>query len=429
MIRINVSLFAIAALVVVGLTAANLRRDQQAVALDWQLLKAVPKEVHVERPARGLIVQTINAPGSVEAVEQVKIAPQVVGRVVAVHVEDGDSVEPGDLLVKLEDTDALARLKSAEARIERLKASIARAEADHAQVSRDELIHSRLVERGVTTPTELADSRSAVAKAIAAITMCRQELAENQALLSVSRQDLVRTEIRAPIRGVVSRLDVEVGEIVIAGTTNLPGSTLMTISDPTRLRVRADVDETDLPLVRPGQPARVYLRADEQDPVPATVERLAPEGRKLGEVVSFETFLTVDGDQATLRPGMTATVEIEVQREPEALGVPIQAVVHRRRQDLPDRPEFRGSLDRYSGGGDPDEQYLKVVFVLEGGAARARLVSIGLSDERRAQVLSGVTTDESVITGPFRVLDELKDGQPVLTASGGDGPAAAPPVP
>src|SRR5262249_52998532 len=81
--------------------------------------------------------------------------------------------------------------------------------------------------------------------------------------------------------------DVEVGEVVIAGTTNLRGTVLMTICDLSRMRIRADVDESDVPLVRAGQPARVYLQADEGEPVAGSVERVAPKGRKDDEGVSF----------------------------------------------------------------------------------------------------------------------------------------------
>ena len=228
----------------------------------------------------------ITAPGTVETVEAAKIASQLVGRVVAVHVKEGDSVKRGDLLVKLDDTDARARLDSARARVTRLRAAITHSGADLQKADRDITILSRLGRKGASTPTEVADAESALTKAQAMTEMSRQELVESEAMCRTSQQELARTEIRAPIDGVVAGLQVEVGEVVIPGTMNLPGAVLMTISDLRRMRVRADVDESDVPLVRPRQPTLVYLQADQLQPIAGTVDRVSPKGKKKGEKMS-----------------------------------------------------------------------------------------------------------------------------------------------
>jgi HlyD family secretion protein len=194
---------------------------------------------------------------------------------------------------------------------------------------------------------------------------------------------------------------------------------LMTVSDMARLRVRAEVDETDVPLVRAGQPTKVFLQADERNPVAGTVDRVAPKGSKKDEVVSFETLVNIGTDQPILRPGMSSTVEIEVNRTDRAMSVPVQAVVHRRRKDLPDTPAVRSWAERNarSPGEKAQEaelRYVKIVFVVDGNVARARPVDTGLSDERRIEILSGVGPEERVVIAPFRALDELKDGSPVL---------------
>src|SRR6516165_7278918 len=114
--------------------------------------------------------------------------------------------------------------------------------------------------------------------------MSKHELMESEAMRTTAQQELDRTVIRAPISGVVAGLNVDVGEVVIAGTTNLPGALLMTVSDPDRMRVRADVDETDVPLVRPGQSAQVYLQADLLHPVAAAVDMVSPKGKTKTDV-------------------------------------------------------------------------------------------------------------------------------------------------
>jgi HlyD family secretion protein len=416
MYRRFVSLLGLGALVLV-LSAANLRRDPGAEAIDWRLVKKGVKEVNVDSPARGSIVQTITAPGVVEPMEVAQISSQVVGRVVAVPVKAGDSVKAGDLLVKLGDEDARAKIDSADARCSRLREAISQVEADLRKAERDLSQAGRLAGQGYSTRTELADAKTLATKAMAALRMSRLELAESEAMRRTSLRELERTEIRAPVNGVVSDLNVEVGEVVIAGTTNLPGTVLMNVCDLSGMRVRADVDESDVPFIRRGQPAQVYLQADQRTPVSGTVGRVAAKGSRLGDVVTYETRIIVGKDSTALRAGMTATVEIEVRRVDEALGVPVQTVVHRLRKDLPDTPAVRAWCERnaHSPGERAREgktRYVKVVFVLEQGVARARPVETGLSDERRVEIVSGLGPDDRVVVGPFRTLDELRDGQP-----------------
>jgi HlyD family secretion protein len=417
---------------VAGVGAANLWRPDSArtsgagaslsrgLRLDWDILKPPPREVELDTPRRGRIVQTITAPGEVELVEEAKIASQIVGRVIAVEVKDGQRVKAGDILVRLDELPARARLDSSLARIEALRAAISRAEADRDKAQRDLARISQLADRQVVTPTELADARSAMSKAVAAASQARNELMEAEAMLRASQQDLDYATIRAPIDGAIAALDVEVGEVVIAGTTNLPGTVLMTVGDPSRLRVRADVDETDVPLVRPDQTARIYLLADSTHPVPGVVEQVAPKGEKTGEVVTFETLVRVEAKDTALRAAMTATVEIEVKSADSVLGVPVQAVVHRRRKDLPDSPAIRQWAEQHAVSApnekarDAEARYIKIVFVNEGGIARARPVETGISDEQRIEILAGLKESDSVIVGPFRALDELKDGDAVV---------------
>ncbi len=420
MIRVLVSFLAAGSLVA-GVFVANSREDRHAWSLDWRLINERPHEVLVERPSLGRIVQTITAPGKIEPLEKAKIASQVLGRVVEVYVKEGDAVKTDDMLVRIDDHDARARLDSASAGISKRKAAITRADEDLKKAERDMLKFATLSLRGAATPTELADARTTHANAIAALEMSKKELAESEAMLRTNEQEVDRYKIRAPISGVVSGLDVSVGEVVIAGTTNLPGTVMMSISDQSRMQVRSNVDETDVQLVKAGQRAQVFLRSDPLNPIPGTVLQLAPMGTSPaldGEIVNFETKVKVDNSGTTLRDGMTATVEIEVRREEKILSVPVRAVVHRRRKDLPDTPAIRAWLAKHAStssekGRETELRYVQLVFVAEKGIARARPVETGISDEQRVGILSGLEANDSVIVGPFRTLDELKDGQSI----------------
>lgn len=415
-------------ILVAAMVAANLTRDPSKLELDWRLIREPARKVLLETPTGGSIVQTITAPAKVEAVEEAEIASQLIGRVTAVYVEEGDIVLRQDPLVELDSTEAQARLDSTLARIARLRAAIDQAKSEVAKANRDADLSNKLGTRGFSTFTERADSRTLLEKARAALQMSENELSEAEALQRTSEEELRRTLILAPMDGVVSNVNVDEGEIVIAGTTNLPGSVLMKVSAMNRMRARADIDETDVLLVRRGQPAQIYLQSDPLHPVPGRVETVAPQGKaKKDDVVSFETLVRIDGqavagpdsEASRLRPGMSATVEVEVRRSDDAVSVPAQAVVHRRKKDLPDTPAVREWAERNARSPgekarEAELRYIKLVFVLEDGVARARPVETGLSDERRVEILSGLKPDDRLIAGPFRALDELKDGDPVI---------------
>jgi HlyD family secretion protein len=407
------------------LIAANLSRNAGEYGIDWRVVPLPGREVQVEYPRRGEIVQTLTAPGTFKAIEEANVASQIIGRVVAVKVKKGDAVKQGALLVKLDDIDARSRLDSLTARVSRLDAAIKVAEADREKALRDLALSKELIKKDAVTITELADHDTLAKKAEQSLKMWEQELAEAKAMRRAAEEELERTKILAPVDGVVTERSVEVGEIAIPGTLNLPGSVLMKIADLTKMQVEAEVDETDVLLVQPGQPARMYLQADEHEPIRGVVERVAAKGKKTGDVVSFETLIALSERPARIRAGMTATVEIEVARASGAVSLPVQAVVHRRRKDLPDTPVFQQFAERQARlPGEKKRQaesrYLKVVFVLDGGVVRARPVQTGLSDERRIEILAGLSADEQVVVGPFRVLDEIKDGQAVTVTEAGE---------
>jgi len=415
-IVIILSLLAVA---ITAVVVANLRRNADMFGVDWRIEKQLPsKKVVTELPQRREIVQTITAPGTIELIDEADIASQIMGQVEAVHVEKGDLVKKDDLLVELDDEDANARLESTEARIERLKAAIELAEADLNKATVDAAGYRKLEARGFSTPNEVRDGETTLTKMEATLEMKEHDLKESFAMRRNSEKDVERTEIRAPMDGTVIYHNVEVGEVVIAGTTNLPGTVLMTIGDMSKMRVRTDVNETDLKLVQADQPAPIYLRADQAVPIPGTVDLISPKGTRLGEVVSFETLISVDGKHDALRPEMTATVEIEVKRSDNALSLPAQAVVNRRFRDLPDKPLFRDWIERQpvtpaDKGKDLALRYVTLVFLYEDGIARAKPVKTGISDQEWIEILDGVTADDTVIVGPFRSLDEMEDGQPV----------------
>jgi HlyD family secretion protein len=248
--------------------------------------------------------------------------------------------------------------------------------------------------------------------------MRKQELTEVEAALKRANEDLKRTVITSPIDGVISRLNAKQGEVVITGTMNNPGTVIMSISDLSRMQVRTRIDEIDVPLVKAGQRTNIYLQADQDRPVPGRVVRVASKGVKPTgrDVVTFEAIVEVLSDDDRIRPGMTANVEIEVAKHEQAITVPVEAVVHRLRKELAD--DILAEFDRRQANVELSErarqaQYIKILYVMEDGEAQLRLITTGIADSKRVELLEGATLDDTVIVGPYRSLDQLRNGKKV----------------
>lgn len=377
--------------------------------------------VKVSKPDQRCIVHLVQAPGDVEAVLEVDISSEIFAKIEEMPIEEGDYVHTGDLLCRLDDKKLLADLESGQARIARLRAGITQAEADFEKADRDLKRQIRLSEANATSQIEMADYGTIYKKAEAMLEIRTQELIESEAFVKRLREDLKRTIIESPIDGIISKLNAKQGEVVITGTMNNPGTVIMTISDLSRMQVRARVDEVDVPRVQPGQKARVYLQSDADKPVPARVVRVASKGSRVTgrDVVTFETLLEVLSNDPRIKPGMSANVEIEVAKSDNAITIPVEAVVHRLRKELSD--DILAKHDKLQAGLDLSErareaQYIKVVYVMEDDVARLRLIEPGIADSRRVELRTGVTMDDDVIVGPYRTLDQLKDGRKVELA-------------
>lgn len=409
--------------------------------LSWGLIPKAPLEVETEVPERRTIIHTITAPGTIEPVVEVDVSSRIVGRIVRLPLRDGAWVKAGDLLAELESGAYKARVRSAEARVKRLEASIRRAHANLEKAQRDAERARGLARRRAASSDEVADALTVLEGMTAVSQMAHQELIEAQASLSMAQEDLSYTMIRSPIDGLVSQMLVEEGEVVIPGTMNNAGTVMMVVSDMKRMQVRARIDEADVPLVHPDQRVWIYLTADAQRPLPGVVERVTPKGFQQGESATFETRILIKEQVERTRSGMTANVEIEVRQHDNVLTIPVQAVRHRRRRDLPDAlkkssesrtpssaptsnraPSSERGPDR---GRDTEADYVKAVFVVKDGVARMRLVETEISDETHVEIRTGLDPTDAVIVGPYRVLDILEEGRAVKEIKDGEGGGAS----
>lgn len=403
---------------IAGVYALNgLTRTEEGKSL-LNVAPALEIEVETETPEQRGIIRTVQAPGEVEAIEEVDISSEVVAKIIELPVEEGDFVKKGDLLCRLDDADYRARVLSAEANVDKLKASIKQAQADLDRIQLDYDQERRLFELGNTSNQAFARIRALLIGAQAVVEMRKQELIQADAALQSAKEDLARTVIQSPINGTISQRFAEPGEIVITGTMNNLGTRIMVVSDLSMMQVRCRIDEADAPLVAAGQVAHIYLQSDTRRSIRGEVLRVATKGTKAQgrDVVTFETLVVIVGDDPRVKPGMSANVEIEVARKSEVLTIPVQAIVHRKRREVPEA--LLRQFDEQLKNDEPEHrrqraEYFKLVFCVQEEKAHARLVKTGISDATGVEIVEGIVAGDEIVIGPYRSLDQLKDGTTV----------------
>lgn len=340
--------------------------------------------------------------------DQVQLSSELFGRVAQVWFEEGDQVATDDVIVSLEPDQVQAQVDQQEANVRMQAIAIERqrllVENLERRVDRTRELHAR----------QLVDSDSQET-AENELLMARKDLLSRQEALSQARAALVqardnfdRSNIRTPIDGIIIQLDVKPGESVIAGTTNIQGSTIAIIADTSSMLARLQVDEADIAAVALGQEADIYAAAFPDTPLAGVVERIATTARRaIGQQnLSFEVEVRLhDAEQIAVRSGMSARAEIFTESSDDALALPIQAVQF-------DEDADRGELRTH-------------VFVDDNGVARRRDVRTGLSSDSHIEILEGLELGERVVTGPFRVLRSLRDGDRLSTADSGPEARAA----
>ncbi|MEM9166401.1 MAG: efflux RND transporter periplasmic adaptor subunit [Planctomycetota bacterium] len=382
-------------------------------------------QVLVERAGVGSLTRTINAPGEIEAETNVEISAQVSARVVELPFDEGDAIAADDVIVRLDDRDLAAALDAARAQMLADEARLLGAQAE-LEESRAEATRQRSLYE--SRDTSLSIFESAVARERRAESTAAQiehAIAIARARIRQAERDLDNTVIRSPIDGVLTRRQAEVGELVVVGTLNNPASVIMEIADLSRMLVQARIDESNIALVERGQRATVYLNAFSERSFDAEVTfvGLARQLWRDGSGYVAAEVLLQDEGESRLQTGLTANVDIEVETLEDVVRIPSQAVIDRRIEDLPLKV-VEGS-DIIEGG----RTFTRVVYILDdAGRASVRPVVIGPSDLTHTVVLAGLEPDEPVIVGPFRVLQELRDGKPVsriseVGAEGDDGTA------
>lgn len=369
---------------------------------------AGPTRVVLEPARRGDLRRTINAPGAIEPKHMVQISAEVSARIVALPFAEGDFVREGDVVCRLDSIDLEARLDAAESRVRSQESQLegARAELELAQLELgrlQELLDTKDIAKAEydAANTRALQARSSVAVIEAGIEAARADV-------RAAKRDLENAVIASPITGRIVNLPVEVGETVL-GTFQNQGSLIMEIADLGTMLMQARIDETSVGLVREGQTADIRLLAYGDRVFEGVLERVGLQRRVYTDGTSYvqAEILVEQAEGDLLRTGLTANADIHVETVRDAIVVPSQAVLDRRVDSLPDEVRASPLVDTL-------RTFTTVVYVLEDGQARARPVRSGLSDLTDTVVIEGLSVGDPVITGPFRVLRNLRHGDTVI---------------
>ncbi len=364
------------------------------------------KQVETQKVEYKLIKSSILASGTLAYREQVQLRSEVIGQVIELHVEEADVVNKDQPVITLEPKSYQAQVDQAEARVRIQQIAIERQKLLIKTLGDRFERQKKMYTQDLVDQDSFEAIESELALAKVDLRSLQESLTQARAALDQAEELLSKTRILSPIDGVVIQLDVKVGETVIAGTTNIPGSTMMVIADPSETLTEVQVDEADIAQVREGQGADIFTAAYPDTPLPGTIQSIATVARQTpGQAgLSFLVKILLDEQDAfTIRPGMSVRADIYTSSSEETLAVPVQAVLYDEETDE--------ETDEDDAEKTRSEQ--TYVFVMEDGKAKRKDVEIGISSDSDQEIKSGLNEGDIVISGPFRVLRNLADGDEV----------------
>ncbi len=404
------------------------------------------------------LASVVSASGEIKPKTYVNIGANAFGKIIKLHVKEGDRVKKGQLLAQLENVQSSADVNATRAGVEAAQtdaaagtAALNTALADLNRAKSD-AVHAKLdweraqglytaaliakqdydIKKATWEQSEagLAQAEAKVAQAKAQKDSMDKHITQNQANLTRVSDVLQKTTYEAPFDGVITNLPVREGETVVIGIQNSPGSTLMTLADMSVITSEVKVDETDIVNVRLGQSADVTIDAIPHKVFHGVVSEIGDNAivRSTGvatsqaastseEAKDFKVVVTLTDPPADLRPGLSSTAKITTATRSKVLSIPIQALTVRTQADLAPKDTGKGShnVEAASAPIDASKQKEEVqgVFVIRSRRAEFVPVDTGISGTTDIEIVKGLQDGDEVITGSYKVLRTLKPGTSV----------------
>jgi len=380
-------------------------------------------EIQISKIEPITIIETVAATGKIQPEIEVMLSSEVSGEIIELPIKEGQQVEKGDLLVRINPDLIQSALTQSQAGLQNVRAMLAQAEASlkNAKLSYDR--NKALFEKGVISKSTWDGSVAEYEMAQANRESAYFNVKSAAANVKQTRDNLARTSIFAPMSGTISRLSVELGERVV-GTAQMAGTEILRVADLSNMEVEVDVNENDIVKVTIGDSTIVevdaYLKREFKGIV-TEIANSAETALSVDQVTNFKVkvrILPVSYQDLTegkpeyyspFRPGMTATVDVITDRRENIIGVPISAIVVKLPSDT-----ISNKKGEVRGTASADEEKFEAVFVNNGGKAELKVVTTGIQDDSNIEITSGLTESDIVITGPYNlVTKKLKSGDKV----------------
>ncbi len=382
----------------------------------WFGNSADVREVEVAKIEPLDIVETVAATGKIQPEVEVMLSSEVSGEIIELPIKEGQQVEKGDLLVKINPDLIQSALSQSQAGLQNARSQLAQAEASLKNAELNYNRNKSLFDKGVISKSEweasVADYEMAQANRQAAYYNVQSAAAN----VKQTRDNLSRTSIYAPMSGTISKLSVELGERVV-GTAQMAGTEILRVANLSNMEVEVDVNENDIVKVQIGDSTLVevdaYLKREFKGLV-TEIANSAETALSADQVTNFKVKVRIlpssyqdllEGKPenfSPFRPGMTATVDIITEKKQKVIGVPISAVV------IKTDTSATKSFGKNKTTTASDEKY-ECVFVKEGEEARLRVVKTGIQDDNNIEITEGLSEGETVITGPYNLVTKILD--------------------
>lgn len=425
-------LLAVAAVAIIGLVAYGATRKKEP-----------PISVTVEKAVVKTITHLVTATGKVQPEVEVKISPEVAGEIVEIPVKEGGAVKKGDLLVRIKPDTYQAQVDQQEAALTSAKATSVLSQAHLTKAEQDFKQSQELYAKKLVSDADYTAAKTNLDVAKADFDSSLAQIRRTEGALNQFRDQLSKTTIYAPMDGSISALGSEVGERVV-GTGQFAGTEIMRIADLASMEVRVKVNENDIINVKLGDHTVVAVDAFPGRKFEGTVREISSSAISTGatssqaaalaasasdEVTNFLVKIRITDRDAKLRPGMSATVDIETQTVANVVAVPVQSVTVRaaggKTTEELQKQKAKEAKDR--SGNDLEieqerdaakrsaEKLQRVVFIKQGDKVVLRNVETGIADNSSIEIKSGVKAGEEVVSGTYAAISRtLKDGSRVM---------------
>ena len=362
------------------------------------------------------IVQTVNATGRIQPKTQVRISADVSGKIIALHVEEGQWVEAGTLLVELDSERYLASVESAEASVRSAQANAKLVRQNMLKAEKDDDRARDLVARKLESQSALDATDAAYQVEIARYESALDQVEQARGALKQAEDSLSKTTIYSPMAGTISDLNKEQGEIAIG--SQFQEDIILIVADLTEMEAQVNVDENDIVNVQIGQEADIEVDALFGETLKGIVYEIANSANTndmgtTNQKTEFEVKIAISGETSRLRPGMTASADVSTNTKEGVIGIPIESVAVRTIDQLTlEGEEVADAEKRFTAD---DDGFVEIVFcVEEDGKVVARQVKTGIQSDQMIEILSGVGADEEVVIGSYRAIStDLKNGAEV----------------